>query len=324
MKILANDGISQGGVKMLEEAGYEVIQTKVAQEQLTNYINKNNIEILLVRSATQARKAVIDACNNLKLIGRGGVGLDNIDVEYAREKGVEVINTPSASSRSVAEMVFAHLLGSIRYLHQSNREMPLQGETDFKALKKSFKGRELYGKTLGIIGFGRIGHAVAQIALGIGMRVLVYDPMIEDRKIGGTLAVTLTFADDQKVNLKVKVGTKEEVLTTADFVTLHVPAQKEYVIDTKEIELMKDSAGLINVARGGVVNDEAVDKAVADHKLSFAALDVFETEPKPAVKLLMNPNISLSPHVGGSTDEAQERIGQELAEQIIDKFGKQS
>ena len=157
MKILANDGVSQAGIDILTAAGFEVITTNVAQEQVANYINENSITVLLVRSATTARKELIDACLGLKVIGRGGVGMDNIDVEYAREKGLSVINTPAASSASVAELVFAHLYGGVRFLHDSNRNMPLEGESNFKGLKKAYaKGVELRGKTIGIIGFGRI------------------------------------------------------------------------------------------------------------------------------------------------------------------------
>src|SRR5699024_2699673 len=221
MKVLANDGVSESGVKKLEAAGFEVVQKKVAQGQLADYINANDIEIILVRSATKIRKDLIDACPELKLIGRGGVGLDNIDVDYAKNKGMTVINTPAASSRSVAELVFAHLLGSVRHLNKANREMPLEGESNFKMLKKGYKGAELRNKTLGIIGFGRIGKEVAKIALALGMKVIVVD-----NDSSGELPVELEFADQQKVTLNVQVLTKEEVLKTADFITLHVPAVK--------------------------------------------------------------------------------------------------
>lgn len=318
MKILANDGVSQSGVDKMKAAGFEVIEKKVAQEQLANYLNENNIAIILVRSATKVRKDLIEACPDLKLIGRGGVGVDNIDVDYAKSKGVKVINTPAASSSSVAELVFAHLFSGVRYLNQANREMPLEGESKFKALKKSYKGRELRGKTLGIFGFGRIGREVAKIALGIGMHVLV------NKDEEGELPVELAFANSQKITLHVKTASKEEVLKNSDFITLHVPALKDYLIGKKEIELMKDNAGLVNSSRGGVVDEEAMDIALEKKKLGFAALDVFENEPNPPVKLLMNPKLSLSPHVGGSTVEAQDRIGVELADQIIDEFGKQN
>ena len=176
MKILANDGISAVGISALQTAGFDVETTKVAQEQLANYINDQNVVGLLVRSATQVRKELIDSCPGLKLIGRGGVGMDNIDVDYAKSKGLHVINTPAASSESVAELVFAHLFGSVRFLHDANRNMPLEGDSNFKKLKKLYaKGTELKGKTLGILGFGRIGQATARIALGTGMKVIYHD-----------------------------------------------------------------------------------------------------------------------------------------------------
>ncbi|HIB38316.1 D-2-hydroxyacid dehydrogenase [Mesonia sp.] len=313
MKVLANDGVSQSGIDKLESAGFEVITTKVAQEQLINYLNENKVDVILVRSATKVRKDIIDACPELKIIGRGGVGLDNIDVEYAKEKGVKVINTPAASSASVAELVVAHLLSGVRFLKNANRDMPLEGESKFKELKKSYaKGVELKGKTLGIIGFGRIGQATAKVALGLGMKVIAADAFLEEATI------ELDFFDGQTVDFNIKTISKEELLKQADFITLHVPAQKEYVIGKKEIEMMKDGAGLINAARGGVIDEVALVEALDNKKLAFAGLDVFESEPKPELKILMSPHISLSPHIGGSTNEAQDRIGVELANQIIE------
>ncbi|MDT0554911.1 D-2-hydroxyacid dehydrogenase [Patiriisocius hiemis] len=312
MKILANDGVSQTGINALEAAGFTVITTKVAQEQLSNYINDNDISVLLVRSATTARKELIDSCPSLKIIGRGGVGMDNIDVEYAREKGLHVINTPAASSASVAELVFAHLYGGVRFLFDANRNMPLEGESKFKVLKKSYaSGRELRGKTLGVIGFGRIGQEVAKIALGCGMKVIYSDSYVEKTTI------KLPFYDGQEVSFNLAHQDKKVVLNEADFITLHVPAQKEYVIGKDEIKEMKDGAGLINAARGGVIDELALLDALEANKLSFAALDVFENEPTPAIKVLMNGKLSLSPHIGAATKEAQDRIGTELADQII-------
>jgi len=312
MKVLANDGVSQTGIDALEAAGFEVITTKVAQEQLKNYINDNQIDVVLVRSATTVRKEVIDACPSLKIIGRGGVGMDNIDVAYAREQGLHVINTPAASSESVAELVFAHLFNGVRFLYAANRDMPLDGDSKFKDLKKAYaKGIELRGKTLGVIGFGRIGQATAKIALGCGMKVIAFDPFMDKATI------TVPFFDGQSVSFEIDTITKEELLKQADFVTLHVPAQKEYVIGKGEIELMKQGAGLINAARGGVVDEVALIDALNNNKLGFAGLDVFENEPKPALQVLMNAKISLTPHIGAATGEAQDRIGTELAEQII-------
>ena len=311
MKVLANDGISQTGVDALEAAGFEVITTKVAQEQLVNYINENNVDALLVRSATKVRQDLIDACPDLKLIGRGGVGMDNIDVQYAKDKGLSVINTPAASSASVAELVFAHLYGGVRFLYDANRNMPLEGEEKFGALKKAYaKGVELRGKTLGVIGFGRIGQATAKVALGAGMKVIYSDPYMEKAE------VKVDFFDGQEVSFKFESKPKEEVLAEADFITLHVPAQKEYVIGKAEIEKMKDGAALVNAARGGVVDELTLIESLDAGKLAFAALDVFESEPKPEIKILMHPKISLSPHIGAATNEAQDRIGVELADQI--------
>lgn len=313
MKILANDGISQSGIAALEQAGFEVFTTTVAQEQLTNYINENSITGLLVRSATKVRKDIIDNCPTLKLIGRGGVGMDNIDVEYAKKKGLHVINTPAASSESVAELVFAHLFGGVRFLYDANRNMPLDGDSKFKQLKKAYaKGIELRGKTLGVIGFGRIGQATAKIALGVGMKVIYHDPFAE------TASIDLPFFDGQSVTFNFKSQSKEEVLKTSDFITLHVPSQKEYVIGKPEFNLIKDGAGIVNAARGGVIDEVALVDALESGKISFAGLDVFESEPTPEIRILMHPKISLTPHIGAATGEAQDRIGIELANQIAE------
>ncbi len=311
MKVLANDGISQSGIDALEKAGFEVLTTTVAQDQLLNYINENNIVVLLVRSATTVRKDIIDNCSGLKIIGRGGVGMDNIDVEYAREKGLSVINTPAASSGSVAELVFAHLYGGVRFLYDANRNMPLEGESNFKGLKKAYaKGVELKGKTLGVIGFGRIGQATARIALSIGMKVVYFDPFTEKATL------EIGFFDGQTISFNLTSVSKDEVLKQADFITLHVPAQKEYVIGKAEFALMKDGSAIVNAARGGVIDEVALVEALDSGKLGFAALDTFENEPKPEIKLLMHPKISLTPHIGAATAEAQDRIGVELASQI--------
>ena len=312
MKILANDGISQSGIDDLTAAGFEVLTTTVAQEQLENFINTENIVALLVRSATTVRQDLIDACPGLKIIGRGGVGMDNIDVSYAREKGLSVINTPAASSESVAELVFAHLFSGVRFLYDSNRNMPLDGEKKFKNLKKAYaKGTELRGKTLGVIGFGRIGQATAKMALGLGMKVIAFDPFMEKTTI------SLAFFDGQTIDFEIKTVSKETVLKESDFITLHVPAQKDFVIGEAELDMMKEGAALINAARGGVVNEVALVAALDSNKLSFAGLDTFENEPTPAVQILMNSKISLTPHIGAATNQAQDRIGSELATQII-------
>ena len=311
MKILANDGISQSGIDALTANGFEVITVNVAQEQLIEYINSNDVKALLVRSATTARKELIDACPGLQLIGRGGVGMDNIDVDYAKSKGLHVINTPASSSASVAELVFAHLYGGVRFLFDSNRSMPLEGETNFKGLKKAYaKGVELRGKTLGIIGFGRIGQEVAKIGLGVGMNVIAADTYTDEA------TVTVSLFNGESIPVVIKTQSMEEVLSKSDFISLHVPAQKEYVIDKNAFSKMKKGAALVNAARGGVIDEVALVEALDSGHLSFAALDTFENEPKPEIKLLMHDKISLTPHIGAATLEAQDRIGEELASQI--------
>ena len=284
----------------------------MAQEQLENYINKEDISVILVRSATTVRKELIDKCPGLKIIGRGGVGMDNIDADYAIDQGIHVINTPKASSNSVAELVFAHLFGMVRFLHQSNREMPLEGDSRFKDLKKAYAlGSELRGKKIGIIGFGRIGQEVARIALGIGMEVLATDLFTESAPI------SIEFFNGQKITITIETTDLDTLLKESDFISLHVPVQENYVISTKEISKMKTGVGIINAARGGVIDEVALIKAIEKNKIKFAGLDVFEKEPNPEIQLLMNPELSLTPHIGAATVEAQERIGTELASQII-------
>lgn len=316
-KILANDGIDKSGQVLLEKAGFTVLTEKVAQDQLTAYINSENIEVLLVRSATTVRKDMIDQCKGLKLIGRGGVGMDNIDVQYARDNGREVINTPGASSQSVAELVFAHLFSMARFLDDSNRHMPVTGATEFEKLKKKYaKGIELRGKTIGIIGFGRIGQSVATYALGCGMKVIAHDPFISSAEI------SFQVEGFGKVNVTIASSSFDDLLKNADFITMHVPKQKDgsAVIGNKEFALMKNGVCLVNAARGGVIDENSLIEALDSGKLAHAALDVFENEPTPDNRLLTHPKISLTPHIGAATNEAQDRIGIELADKIIAFF----
>jgi D-3-phosphoglycerate dehydrogenase / 2-oxoglutarate reductase len=316
MKVLANDGISESGILALQKGGYEVITTKVAQEQVANFVNENNVSVVLVRSATKVRKDIIDACPGLKIIGRGGVGMDNIDVDYAKSKGIHVINTPASSSESVAELVFAHLLSGVRFLHDSNRNMPLEGETNFNGLKKAYAdGIELRGKTLGIVGIGRIGQATAKMALGLGMKVIAADGYI------ASIDIKVSFFDGQSITTTIVTQSLESLFQEADFITLHVPAQEGYIVDEAAFAIMKDGVGIINCARGGVIDEVALIKALDSGKVSFAGLDVFESEPKPELNILMHPKISLTPHIGAATGEAQDRIGTELASQIISILG---
>ena len=316
MKVLANDGISESGINKLEEYGFNVDLTTVAQEQLIDYINANSITSLLVRSATQVRKDIIDNCPSLKIIGRGGVGMDNIDVEYAKSKGLQVINTPAASSKSVAELVFSHLFSCVRFLHESNRSMPLDGDSKFKDLKKSYaKGTELSGKTLGIIGFGRIGQEVAKIGIGIGMNIIFFD------KLNKEVSLTLNFFDGQSKTFNLSSSSFENLLNSSDFITVHIPASDKYIIDSNEFSQMKNGVGILNLSRGGILNEDELLKNIESGKVSFAGIDTFENEPKPSIKILMNSNISLTPHIGAATNEAQDRIGVELADKINEILG---
>ncbi|WP_294308685.1 D-2-hydroxyacid dehydrogenase [uncultured Chryseobacterium sp.] len=313
MRVLANDGISKAGEQALKNAGIEVLDHRVAQDHVISFINENNVDVLLVRSATKVREDLIDACPGLKIIGRGGIGMDNIDVEYAIEKGKYVINTPTASSKSVAELVFGHFFSLARFLHESNRLMPLEGETHFNAMKKSFANAyELSGKTLGVIGFGSIGQEVLKMGISLGMKVKV----LTRKPI--TKFLTLEFFDGQSVNFEItSTNDTDAFLKDADFISINTPKTNEYIIDTPQFEKMKDGVYIVNTARGGVMNEVTLIDFIESGKVAGAALDVFEKEPSPEVLLLMNPALSLSPHVGGNTVDAQEKIGVELAEQII-------
>ena len=319
INILANDGISESAIDLLKDNGFNVTNEHINQDSLVDSINKNNYEVVLVRSATKIRKELIDKCPCIKLIGRGGVGMDNIDVEYAIDKGIKVINTPKSSSLSVAELVFAHLFGMVRFLYDSNRKMPMNGEKDFKKLKKSYSsGKELFGKTIGIIGFGRIGQEVARIAISLGMNVLAHDKTISEANI------TLKFFDNSKKTFTIETDHINKVLEKSDFITLHVPKIDDNpIITSKEIKLMKTGAGIINTSRGGLIDEDILMFSLEKKKLAYAALDVFTNEPAPSIHLLMQDNISITPHIGAATKEAQERVGIELAEKIIKFFNKE-
>lgn len=313
MKVLANDGISPSGIERLESEGVTVVTETVAQENLIDTINNEGYDGLLVRSATTVRQDLIDACPGLKFIGRGGVGMDNIDVRYARSKGISVFNTPAASSQSVAELVMGHLFSISRGLFDASQHMPTEGANDFKKLKKKYaKGTELRGKTLGIIGFGRIGRSTASYALGCGMNVVAFDVVKNQEPVSVPVGGQYVTVPVQMMNIK-------ELLGQSDCISLHVPKQSDgsAVIGEAELALMKDGALLVNAARGGVVDEDALVKALDSGKLRYAALDVFENEPTPSESLLKHPGIALTPHIGAATLEAQDRIGLELADNIL-------
>lgn len=317
MKILANDGISAFGQQQLEAAGFTVITEKVEQDQLANAVNAQGIEMILVRSATTVRKEVIDACPGLKLIGRGGVGMDNIDVVYAREKGITVINTPASSSQSVAELVMGHMYAISRFLNDSYKNM----ETgDFSTLKKNYgKGVELRGKTLGIIGFGRIGQSLASYALGAGMNVIAVDRYTEPVRI----QIPLGNGNEAAISV-IPTNDLNAVLGQLDYISLHVPKQADgsAVIAVAEFDKMKKGVRIVNAARGGVINEDDLLVALNSGKVAGIALDVFENEPNPRKDLLNHPKIACTPHIGAATVEAQDRIGEELAQLIIGQFAK--
>jgi D-3-phosphoglycerate dehydrogenase len=312
---LVNDGLHRSGIELLEKAGYTVDTNSIPQADLI--VRLNEYDAIIVRSATQVRTDLIQASPNLKVIGRGGVGLDNIDVDFAKSKNIAVLNTPAASSRSVAELAMAHLFGIVRSLPAANKAMSLDGVSDFGALKKSAsKGIELQGKKLGLIGFGRIGRATASIALGCGMEILAYDPFFTE----GNVTLDLHPVYKHEFSINVKTVSKEELLANADFISLHIPGGQGYVLDTPEFEQMKDGVGVVNCARGGTINEAALLAAIKSGKVKYAATDVFEKEPPVNTDILRMNAVGLSPHIGASTEEAQERVGVELAQNIINFF----
>jgi len=310
-RILANDGIHQVGLDKLRNAGFEVITEKIPQDKLVEELP--NFDVVLTRSATKIRKELIDVCPNLKMIGRGGVGMDNIDVMYARNKGITVFNTPSASTQSVAELTLAHMFSLARFLHLSNRQMPEKGHEEFKALKKSYaKGSLLHGKKLGIIGFGRIGQALARMAIGIGMDILPIDLDVVEVNIPFD-----QFTGLLQVDVSVKTVTLEKLLKESDFISLHVPFSGKAFLGPNEMDQMKDGVILLNASRGGTIDEDALLSGLNSGKIAAAGLDVFVNEPKPRKDLISHPNVSVTPHIGASTLEAQEQIGLELADRII-------
>ncbi len=318
-KILANDGIDSVGKAMLEAEGITVITEKIKQENLANELFDGNYDGIVVRSATTVRADIIDTCPNLKVIGRAGVGMDNIDVNYAQSKGKMVINTPNSSSQSVAELVFAHFYSVARMLQLSHKDMPSSGAAKFNDLKKTYSaGVELKGKTLGVIGFGRIGQAVAKIGIGSGMKILAYDPFIE------TAALDLEFFGIGKVNVEITTGSFDELIAKSDFITMHVPHKSgtPALIGKEILSRMKPTAILVNAARGGVVDEAALLDAINNNLITGAGLDVFDNEPTPLESLLNHPKISCTPHIGASTAEAQERIGVEMATKLIEFLKK--
>ncbi len=303
MKILVTDGMEKTNLEKLQEMNVQLTNQYYPKEELLDEISKYNV--VIVRSKTKIDKDVIDASlkdNNLKLIIRAGVGLDNIDLDYAQENGIMVRNTPNASSGAVAELVLGHIFIMARFLHNSNITMR-KGEWN----KKQYQGIEISGKTLGIIGFGRIGKELAKKASALGMKIKFYDLL-----------------DQEEYDLKYKYSDFNELLETSDFISIHVPLNKEKgaLIGKDEIAKMKDQAYLINCARGGVVDEEALINALDSNKLAGAAIDVYMNEPNPNTRLCNHDKVSTTPHIGASTKEAQMKIGEEIRN-IIEEFIKE-
>jgi D-3-phosphoglycerate dehydrogenase len=293
MKVLVNDAIAEAGIQKLKDAGFEVVVDHLEPEDLKAQIK--DFDGLIVRSATKATREIIEAADNLKVIGRAGVGLDNVDREAAKEKGIEVRNTPAATSISVAELALGMMLAAARHIGQGTVSLK-QGRWD----KKKFKGIELFGKTLGIVGMGRIGTELAKRAQAMGMTVVFNDAMVDKSE----------YAEFKSL---------DEVLGCADFISLHLPHNDSthYLINADTIAKMKDGAILVNAARGGVVDEGALYEALKSGKLKAAAIDVYETEPTTEHKLFELENVVLTPHVGAQAKEGQLRAGIQVAEEVI-------
>ncbi len=309
MKILVNEGITQEGVVILEDKGFEVLITKVAQEQLENFINQNSIDAILIKNKTQVQQELIDACPSLKLIASGSTTMDNIDVQYAIDNGIQVVNSQEGSANAIAELVFAHLSGMVRNLHLSNREMPLEGDMNFKGLQKLYRGTELKGKTLGLIGINATSIATAKIAIGLGMNVVITDPEETEASI------ELEFFDGQTIQFELNSISFDEVISDSDFISVHLHTH-EFQLGETEFKKMKDGVGIINCVKSGLIDEVALVEALEKGPVKYAALDSFENEPNPEIQLLMNPNLSLSPKISNATNEAQQRVSIELANQI--------
>lgn len=293
IRILAADGMEASAIRTLEESGFEVVNEHYELPELMEKIKE--FDVVVVRSATKIREPLIDEAlktGRLKLVIRGGVGVDNIDVKYAEEKGISVRNTPNASSASVAELAIGHMFNIARHIHSANVTM-----REGKWNKKHYEGIELSGKTLGLIGFGRIAKEVAKRADALGMKVIYTNR-----------------SGHKPENDPFRYVTMEELYKEADFISLHMPklADRPYLIGKEEIVKMKDGVYLVNTARGGLIDEEALCDALDRGKVTAAAVDVFKEEPTKNERIYTHEKISLTPHTGASTVEAQLRIGEEI------------
>ncbi|NLF87501.1 hydroxyacid dehydrogenase [Candidatus Bathyarchaeota archaeon] len=295
MKLLVSDKIADEGIKILQEQGYEVTRGwDIPKSDLPKVIG--NYNVLIVRSATKVRGELLDNAKNLKIIGRAGEGLDNVDYERAKQMGIMLVNTPHISYISVSELAIGHMIALSRNIVQGTQSL-----REGKWEKDKLMGTELNGKTLGVIGCGFIGKDVERLALALGMKVIVVEECVHDRFV--PLA---------------------EMLPKADFITLHVPLtpKTRYLLSTKEFDLMKKGVRIVDCSRGGVIDQEALYQALVTGKVAGAALDVFEEEPPKNNKLLTLPNVIATPHMGAQTFEAQHRASIQIANNIIDAVEK--
>jgi len=304
MKVLVCDPIANEGIEMMRQAGIEVdVKTGLTPEELERTIG--DYDVLVVRSATKVRKPLIKAARNLKLIVRAGVGLDNVDIECAQARGIEVMNTPAASSNAVAELTVGYLFALARHLPQATTSLRAG-----KWEKKKFDGSEIAGKTLGLVGYGRIGWLVAKKALALDMEIIAYDPYVSDPR-----------------GLEMEFVSLEDLLQMADYISMHLPLTNETrnLIDAPQFEMMKDGVCIINCARGGTINEDALYEAIRAGKVAGAALDVYAEEPARDNRLFELDEVIGSPHIGAATVEAQHRVSTEVAEKVIEfekKLGK--
>ncbi len=314
MKILINHKISAKALNALKDKPLELKMAKVAQAQLKNYLKEHEIEAVVVGKDTEIHKGIIEDCSSLQLIINTVENNTNIDLNAAKANNIKVLNCGDVSARSAAELVFAHIFSGARNLHNANRDMPLEGETNFKSLQKSYTNAlELEGKTLGLIGWNSVATEVAKIGLGLGMHLMVNDKNTDPKNL------SIEFANKQKVDFNLETNTKEEVLKAADFLSLHHNPEKQYTIGKKEMETMKPNAGIINVTNGKLVDEVALVKALDDKKIRFAGLDRFEKEPNPEIQLLMNPAISLSPNIAARSVDVREKESMKIAELILNQ-----
>lgn len=315
MKILASDGLHPTAIDLLTNNGFEVSTTKVAQEQVANYVNKNDIEILIINHGTHVDANLLKNTKNLKAVAKLTNDFENIDLKVADELNIKVFKVKKATIQSQAELIIAHLMSGARNLHQTNREMPLEGDVNFKHLQKHFKeGLIIKGKTLGLIGFDLVAQEVAKMAYCLGIKIIVYESKGEPSQL------EINFFDHQKINFNVSFCEKQFVLKNSDFISIHQEEKNEYIIDETDFKQMKLGTSIINIQKGKIIDEIAMVDALNHDVLKFAGLDAFENQPHPEIQLLMHPQISLSPNISSYTKNMEENNGIEIAKVLIENF----